>query len=246
MRVAPANGVHRAGGARPRVALRALRQLIADPNDTARVFEIVRAMAGPSLRRGLARFRVTEVGRRVLHGRIDLIDTLRDRAALTALPAGTLGRAYHDFIYGEALSADGLVAASMNETVRTYDFDDRDLARFGERMRDQHDLWHTVAGYGRDTLGEVCLLAFSYAQLANRGIGLIVLVGAWRIGRARGPGVLRAIWQGYRAGQRATWLPGQDWEALLRRPLEEVRALLGIRAPLVYVDLLMRERPAMV
>ena len=153
------------------VALRALRELIHNPEDTPRVFEIVRALGRPALKRGLRRFRTTEVGQRVLRDRVDLIDTLRDRESLAAKPAGTLGRTYYDFIYGESLSADGLVAASMEQGVEAYNFKNPDLKRFGERMRDQHDLWHTVTQYGRDPFGELCLLAFSYAQLKNRGIG---------------------------------------------------------------------------
>ncbi len=232
--------------AHPLVAARALRQLVADPGDTARVFEVINAMAGPALARGLARFRRTELGRRVLNERIDLLDRLRDREKLRSLPEGSLGRAYHDFVYGESLTAEGLVAASMNESVQTYGFDDADLNRFGERMRDQHDLSHTLTRYGRDPFGEVCLLAFSHAQLPNRGIGMIVLVGAWKIGRELGFGVLRALWQAYRAGQRASWLPAQDWEDLLRLPLEDVRHYLGIREPSVYFEVRPADLPAMV
>ncbi|MYE81354.1 MAG: hypothetical protein F4X36_05815 [Gammaproteobacteria bacterium] len=238
-------GADRRRRARPLVAARALRQLVANPEDTVRVFEVINAMAGPALARGLERFRRTELGRRVLAERLDLLDLLRDREKLRTLPEGTLGRAYHDFVYGESLTADGLVAASTNETVRTYGFDDPDLARFGARMRDQHDLLHTLTRYGRDPFGEVCLLAFSYAQLRNRGIGMIVLVGAWWIGRRLGFGVVRALWQAYRAGQRAIWLPGQDWEALLRMPLADVRRHLGIREPSVYLEVRPAELPAM-
>ena len=87
------------------VALRALRELIDNPEDTPRVFEIVRALGRPALKRSLRRFRTTEVGRRVLRDRVDLIDTLRDRESLAALPAGTLGRTYYDFIVRRAIVA---------------------------------------------------------------------------------------------------------------------------------------------
>lgn len=220
------------------IALRALRELIDNPEDTPRVFEIVRALGRPALRRGLRRFRTTEVGRRVLRDRIDLIDTLRDRESLAAMPAGTLGRSYYDFIYGESLAADSLVAASMEQGVEAYDFKDSDLKRFGERMRDQHDLWHTVTQYGRDPFGELCLLAFSYAQLKNRGIGLIVVVGTFRAVRQLGLRALKAVWCAYRAGRHASWLPGEDWAANLQVPVAEVRRQLAIKPPAEYREVL--------
>ena len=220
------------------VALRALRELTDNPEDTPRVFEIVRALGRPALKRGLRRFRTTAVGQRVLRDRVDLIDTLRDRESLAALPVGTLGRTYHDFIYGESLSADGLVAASMEQGVQAYDFKDPDLKRFGERMRDQHDLWHTVTQYGRDPFGELCLLAFSYAQMKNRGIGLIVVVGAFRAVRELGPQALKAVRHAYRAGRHASWLPGEDWAANLRLPVHEVRRQLAIKPPAEYREVL--------
>ena len=220
------------------VALRALRELIDNPEDTPRVFEIVRALGRPALKRGLRRFRTTEVGQRVLRDRVDLIDTLRDRESLAAMPAGTLGRTYYDFIYGESLSADGLVAASMEQGIEAYNFKDPDLQRFGERMRDQHDLWHTVTQYGRDPFGELCLLAFTYAQTTNRGVGLIVVVGAFRAMRQLGPGSPKAVWHAYRAGRHASWLPGEDWAANLRLPVDEVRRQLAITPPAEYREVL--------
>ncbi len=224
------------GRFRPKVAFNALRKLIDDPEDTPRVFEVIRALAGPSLRRGLRRFSRTEVGRRVLDEEIDLLDTLSDREALRRLPPGSLGRAYYDFIYGESLSAQELVAASANDDVDAYDFQDKNLRRYGERIRDQHDLWHTLTRYGRDPFGEACLLAFTYAQTRNRGVGVITLVGAWKISRAAGSGVLKAMWRAYQAGRHASWLPEQDWEGLLRLPLADVRRQLAIPAPSVYFE----------
>lgn len=210
-----------------RAALHALRQLLANPEDTPKVFEIVRALGLPSLRAGVRRFKRTPVGRRVLTERIDLLDTLRNRDTLANLPVGTLGRAYHDFVYREKLSADGLVEASMTAGSHT-NLDDADTRRYAERMREQHDLWHTLTGYGRDLFGEACLLAFTYAQTRNKGLGLIALVGTWRGFKSQGLAVPRAMWTAYQAGRHASWLPAQDWERLLRLPINDVRRQLAV------------------
>ena len=219
---------------RPIVALRQLRQLIADPEDTSKVFEVIRAASGPSLRRGIKRFAARETGRRVLEKEIDLLDTTRDQDRLKALPAGTLGHSYYHFIYAEALSADGLVDASMPQGNSVYDEMSPDMWRYAKRLRDQHDIWHTLTQYGRNELGEACLLGFTYAQTRNRGIGMIVLTGGWKLYKALGSRALRAIWQGFRSGLHASWLPGEDWEALLELPIDEVRRQLAIRPPTAY------------
>src|SRR3546814_2900195 len=71
-------------------------------------------------------------------------------------------------LYGEGLSADGLVEASKVGGVRS--FVDPDVALFRNRMRDSHDLYHIVTDYGRDGLGEICVLTFGNAQFYNHGI----------------------------------------------------------------------------
>ena len=229
---------------RVRATLHALRQLVADPDDTPRVFEITRALGRPSLRRGALRFKSTPVGRRVLAERIDLLDTLRDRAALAKLPIGTLGRAYHDFVYRENLSADGLVEASMAGDSHAR-FDDADMKRYAERMREQHDLWHTLTGYGRDPFGEVCLLAFTYAQTRNKGLGLIAMAGTWKGFQKAGSRVPKATWTAYQAGRHASWLPEQDWERLLPLPVDDVRRRLAIPPPApAYREAVGAPRPA--
>ncbi len=219
-----------------KTAWQALRRLLANPEATEEVFTIIRAMSGPSLKRGLKRFRSTNQGQHVLSNRIDMLETLQNKEYLASLPANTLGRHYLDFIQSEKISADGLVEASDSNI--TYAEMDEDLARFATRQRDTHDLWHTLTEYGRDELGELCLLAFTYAQTQNRGIGFIALAGALKMRRHYGFKVFSAVYRAYRASKKAEWLPQQDWEKLLKRPIDEVREQLLIKSPVHYQKLL--------
>ena len=215
---------------RPLIAMRALKNLINDPEKTDQVFVVIKAMSGNSLEKTFVRFSKTETGRKILSENRNLLSTLVDRESLQTHDAETLGHAYLGFVEREQLSADGLVEASQLEDK----IEEPTFRLFGERMRDQHDLWHVTTGYGRDTFGEACLLAFTYAQTGNRGLGIIALAGMLKLQKALGSGVRKAMWQAYKAGKRAAWLPQQDWETLLSQPLEEVRQQLRIAPPEVY------------
>ena len=214
----------------PLLALSAFRKLIKNPEDTHQVFMIGEALRGKSLARATERFRTTELGRAVLAGRHVLLPILADRAALAALPAGSLGRAYLDFVVSESLSAQGLAEAAKKRDEMSQATPDEQS--FRRQMRDSHDLWHVLTGYGRDPLGEVSLLAFTFAQTRLTGLGVIALLGTFRIGRVlRGQPVRAAVQDAYRAGRDAHWLPGVDWTIMLGEDLERVRVKLRLAAP---------------
>jgi ubiquinone biosynthesis protein COQ4 len=104
-----------------------------------------------------------------------------------------------------------------------------DFAYVRDRLRDTHDLWHTVSGYQGDLYGEAALLAFSGVQTGNPGIALIVLTALLR---ARDPRLVRLVLGGVAGGALAQWLPAVEWESLLPLPLDEVRRRLRVtRAP---------------
>ncbi len=220
----------------PLVALRALKRLINDPEDTRQVFQVLRALAGNAIERSAERFKLTRAGKRILSREKTLMQTLTDRESLRALPAGTFGREYLNYLETENLSAEGLQEASDVDN-NDGPFADPDTQRYALRVRDQHDLWHVAVGYSRDVAGEACLLGFTYAQTGHKGIGLIALVGAFKISQTHGKGIFGAIWQGYRLGRKARWLPAQEWETLLQLPLEQVRELLNIGSPDRYYAL---------
>ncbi len=219
----------------PLVAARALRRLIKDAEQTEQVFVIIRAMSGDSLQRSYKRFLSTEGTQAILDETQHLRDVLSDRATLEKLPRDSLGRAYLAFVEEGQITADGLAEASeVNEDL----IEDPGLRRYAERLRDQHDLWHTLTGYGRDPFGEACLLAFTYAQTRNRGVGVIALIGMLKLSQELGTGVFKAIWKGFRDGQNAAWLPAQNWERLLNEPLHEVRKQLRVNPPETYREIL--------
>jgi ubiquinone biosynthesis protein COQ4 len=222
---------------RPIAALRAVRSLMRNGEDTHQVFLLIDALRGRTTLRQFARFRQTETGRTVLAERRRLLDRLSDRASLGALPAGTLGRYYYEFIASENLSAEGLVEASQ-VSMRALPVGD-DMTLFRERSREMHDLLHVVTGYGRDPLGEACLVAFSYAQTGLKGFALIAFYAARKIAR-RLPGqpVRRAVFEGYRHGRSAVWLWGADWEALLTEPVESIRARFAVKPAKYYPQVL--------
>lgn len=217
---------------RPLVAWRAIRRLVANPDDTAEVFVIIDALSGKNGERLFERFRQTATGQRVLRERRDITARLADQPGLLALPEGSLGHTYAEFMAREQLSPDGLAEASAwSEDAAPPE--DADRALFGARLRDTHDLWHVVTGYGRDLVGEASLLAFTYAQTKNRGIGFIVFFAYW-LARGEIAYGRQMIRDAYRRGRGAQWLPGADWEALLEQPLEVVRADLGVGQPPSY------------
>jgi ubiquinone biosynthesis protein COQ4 len=218
----------------PRAA-RAFRTLLKDPDDLPQVFEIIEALSTESHAKRLrAGFQKTAVGRQLLDRKPDIVRILADRERLRAMPEGSLGRAYLAFVERENISAQGIREASL--TADRLARQEAELAFVGDRMRDTHDLWHAVTGYHGDVLGEVALLAFTLAQQWNHGIALIV-AGALAKGFGGHVNLTDLVRDGYRRGRAAAWLPAQDWEALLERPLDEVRAMLGIAAPPVYTPM---------
>lgn len=217
---------------RPLEALRALRALFANKEDTAQVFRVIDAMAGKTRGSAYLRTKRTTAGQALLTARPNLLATLSDRDRMQALPVGSLGRTYYDFTYGENLTADGLVEAS--EVVGRPERSE-EATWFGCRMRDQHDLWHVISGYGREGFGELNLLAFTHAQTRNRGVGFIVAFGVlkWMRMAPKMP-TWSSVWEARQRGQACAWLPEQHWEAMLAMPLAEVRKQLRIPPAPVY------------
>ena len=215
-------------------ALRALRKLLRDKDDTGQVFEIMRALNGDSTRKGYSRLLATAEGGRIAARQIDLAERLSDREWLAGMPSGSLGAVYRDFTDTGGVTPGGLVEVSNQVMMEI----EHPVAWFGRRTRDSHDLWHVLTGYGLDSLGEACLVAFSYAQTKSLGWAVIAIGAALKSRKAptRQPYV-RAIWEGYRRGREARWLAGHDYLALLPLPLEDVRARLGLTPPPVYLSI---------
>jgi ubiquinone biosynthesis protein COQ4 len=221
-------------GYRPLTALRAIGKLLKDKEDTVQVFEIMRALSGKSIPNGYARLIETPEGGAIAYRREELAQILSDRTFLESLPQGSVGRAYLQFTTTENISAQGLIEESMRASNQDVERK-HPLAWYGRRLRDVHDLWHVLTGYGRDAIGETCLVAFSYAQTKSLGFGFIGMVGAFKLKKElpRQP-MFKAVWQAYRNGRKAAWLPGQDYIALLSEPLEKARARLNIAEPTTY------------
>ena len=212
-------------------ALGALARLLADNEDTARVFEIMRALNGPVAQRNYERLLATAEGGRIAYEHVELARRLMDEVWLDGLPDGSVGAAYRAFVRSQQLSADGLVKVSQEGLAKVDE--PHPHAWMARRTRDVHDIWHVLAGYGRDALGEACLVAFSYAQTKGLGWAVIALGAAFR-GRGRRQPYKRAILQGYLRGRRAGWLLGEAHEPLLGEPLEAARGRLGLTPPTVY------------
>lgn len=217
-----------------RIIREAIKKLIADKEDTKQVFVILETMSGNSGLRAFKRFKKAPHAEKILNADKPLVEYLKDRVWLESLPQGSLGRAYARFTEVEQISADGLTEASVEGRQEMRELSAAQI-KYHERQRDAHDLWHVSTGYGRDPLGELCLLAVTWRQLGNPGILLIILFGYLSSRKeAPGLGIGKAIMEGFRLGKAAKGLPSAEWERLLTLPLPEVRAELGIQTPTRY------------
>jgi ubiquinone biosynthesis protein COQ4 len=222
-------------------AARAIGKLLNDKEDTKAVFEIMRALSGATISKGYKKLLGSVEGGKIALRAQELQPLLDDHETMAKLPVGSVGRAYLDFVQGRKISAEGLAEESRktgNEIDAAHPY-----AWYARRMRDVHDLWHVLSGYETDALGEVCVVAFSYAQTKSAGFALIAAAGSNELQRLLpGHPVRRAAWQAYMNGRKAAWLPVVDYPALLAEPLVAARQRLNIAAPTHYLAIPTQER----
>ncbi|MCX2975117.1 hypothetical protein EYC87_16150 [Halieaceae bacterium IMCC8485] len=230
---------------KPIVAIKAISRLLQDPDDTGQVFKIIEALKGDGITAPLKRLKADPVGAAMLEQRINIVTRLNDRDALLAMPEGSIGRAYYDFVHSQGLSADGLIAA--REEAPDYDGLSEEEQWFANRLRDIHDLQHVLTGYGRDPLGELSLLSFMTTQVENRGINFIIFIGGRKFkGDYPQLDIKGFIAEGRAIGKKAAWMPAIRWEDRLHEPLQSVRNELGFQAPINYqaVDYIAQDLPS--
>ena len=215
---------------RPYVAWKSVKRLISDPTRTEEVFIIIDALKGNSVSRAVDRLSHCEEGRALLLEKPSIVNELGN---LEFSLSDSLGSFYTEFIHSESISAEELINESEVSTyIRYKTLDEKWM---GERLRDIHDLFHVVTRYGRDELGELCLLAFSNTLHFNRGIALVLFMGRRQYRRDHPQLPIDACLDEAKAlAKNSAWLPGVWWEKKLHLPIDQVRDSLGLTDPSIY------------
>ncbi len=232
----------------PLTALLAAVRLFRNTQDTDQVGILDIALAGRSQRPVIDRFIRSATGQAVIRERFLLEKLLDDHDYLRGLPENSLGRQYLAHMEREGLTVQGLLDATpavtrylagRPEAVRLY---------YHHAVRCSHDLHHVLGGYGRDELGEVCVLAMTYEHLKMRGYKVIVAVGPIAVRRELrrlkidSSDVGAAVQEARRIGREAEWFPGLEVGAILGEDIEMLRGRLNIRQPVIYNRIIARVR----
>lgn len=209
--------------------LRSLAAILRDSNETEHGAWLVMRFDRADREGNFLEFAADPHGARILAGAPSLFELLTDRATLSKMPEGSLGRAYLAFMEREGISTESL-EAEVGPIERMLLGSDPPRARFHQHTRACHDLWHVLTGYGRDPLGEAQLIVFSREQAPSRAYTWIGRMARLTTRRSQ-PEVLPLFDLAARRGRRSRRLVAVDWQPLLGEPLEWVREILGIGAP---------------
>ncbi len=153
-----------------------------------------------------------------------------DLERLRALPTGTLGRTYHDWIVDNGLTAQ--IAMNYRQ------FHDMLVANgqldgMPEPMQyavlrgfQTHDFLHVVTGYDASGLGEIALQAFCLAQIQFPYFGMWISVVTTKMTFVNPSAIvplMDAITDGWQLGRAVDNIQAERWEEMLDESLEEVR-----------------------
>ncbi|WP_084356213.1 Coq4 family protein [Novosphingobium lentum] len=222
---------------RPIKALGHFRNLIRNKEATEEVFHIFESLPRKDFIPAARAFTLSERGRALREREPFLPAILDDHAALRRTPAGSLAHAYCDFMEREGLTAAGLVSEFdkfLGDRPVHHDL----LKWYSERQRDTHDLLHILTGYGRDALGEACVLAFTYGQDPSPAHLFIAYLAGGNIRkktRTQAP-VFGAIREAQRLGRACPRIAELTITDLLPLPLDDARRQLGVTSPQVYAQ----------
>lgn len=200
--------------------IRAFRKLIDNPADPLEG-PIFQMCAEHALLRKLTRsLRRHREGRRLLAERPRLDKGTVSLATMRALPPRSLGQAYASYF-----ADNGITPFDSSELPVETDED-----YVATRLRDVHDVFHVVTGYGTDDIGELELQWFSCGNLGWGPLPILVIVASFVMGRMAKYGglwpVCKRAWAAYRRGRQSRALASVAWEDYWSMPVHEVRALL--------------------
>lgn len=159
-----------------------------------------------------------------------------DLEALGALPDGSLGRGFHDFIVENNLEKN--IAMNyrtfhkMLEGAGVLDGMPDEIRYAVLRGFQTHDLQHIVTGYPSTPRGEIALQAFCLAQLRFPYFAMWMSVVTARmtfIDPDSIAPIMDAITEGWQFGRQVESLAFERWESMLEEPLADLRPRYGIR-----------------
>ena len=191
-------------------------KIVRRPESLDNIVGMADELADPAVLTDLARvLRLDPQGRAAFAARPRLQDV--DLVALGALPMGTLGRSYADFLCANGLDPTDLPDLTV----------DSDEVYLRAHLYETHDLWHVLTGFSTDVAGELGLQAFYIAQMPSPLSVLLLAAGLLNTVLYRMEDVdqrMERVIEGWRMGRRTRLLFGADWASEWETPLAEVRA----------------------
>jgi ubiquinone biosynthesis protein Coq4 len=202
--------------------LRGFYLLSRNPNRLEQVFEIADGGEDPRILREVADHVSKEPqGKRAME-KMPRIGEL-DLKELATLPKGTLGHEYAQFMLSNGLDPASIPVPDLAP--------DRDVRYVKAHLRETHDIWHVVTGFGPDVAGEIGLQAFYMAQLPSRLSAILIAMAFIHIATVNigaREAIMTEVIRGYQIGKRAKQFFGVEWKTMWSMPLDEVRAKLDV------------------
>lgn len=230
---------------RPHVSLAAFFGLMKNKDDTTHVFKFSANINGDRVHHTFRRWMAGPNAKLLIEDDpTALLRALDDRDRLRALPVGTVGRAYADFMDEAGFDTDGINECFRKDGLITPEFDEQypEFSAFVWYLNLTHDMYHILTGYSRDGLGELAVINMTSRITRLRGLRWLSYFGALRI-KAEAPEIpVGKILRNAKAmGLASADLLQVNFIDLLDRPLREVREELNITPDPVY-QALPRER----
>jgi ubiquinone biosynthesis protein Coq4 len=146
-------------------------------------------------------------------------------AALADCPPDSLGAAFHSMIVDQGLDLEGVDETAGSKSLPA------PLDYLNARIAQCRGLWRLTAGYETTALHDMALCAFQLGQFGHHDsakfLGMVLTRVAFEQ-PAGGPLILQTILTAWAHGRRTPPLIGVKWESLWAKPIEAVRAELGV------------------
>jgi ubiquinone biosynthesis protein COQ4 len=193
------------------------------------LFDPSRADATPDIEDGLLKIKATQLAIEYVKTKPGVNDIIKERyiapppdmESLAKCPENSLGFEYAKFIKDTGFDPNFYRKLPLT--------DDTNYVIY--RLRQTHDIWHLITGFGSDVNGELGLQAFCLAQI-RIPLPLILLAGGLMKTLINNPEqmeqLLDRIAIGYRMGAKAKPLLAQKWELGWDKSLSEWRKELGL------------------